>query len=373
MAEFINTIDVLGDDAVINSIIDRSIIEFADNTIADGKLGLAAFAGCTDLTTVDFPEVTSIGVSGRDNPGPFMYCTSLRNMNFPKVTYIGNHAFTGCTSFESIDFPEVTSIGTLNGYCYGPFNECTNLKNINLPKVTSLGARAFGNCTSLETVDFPLVTTAGVNTFENNTALESASFPRLTKIDSRMFYNCTKLKTVYCPEATEIANNAFDNCPLTGAKFPKVTKMVHIPTADTHITDENFPVLTTFDSITGGNLTHIKLSKVTTITGRLGMWVGKLTYLDFASLTSFSNTGTLGHGSNISTIVLRNTSAVCTLAGGFSFCPVASGTGHIYVPRALIENYKAATNWSTYASQFRIIEDYTVDGTITGDLDESKI
>lgn len=53
--------------------------------------------------------------------------------------------------------------------------------------------------------------------------------------------------------------------------------------------------------------------------------------------------------------------------------PIANGTGYIYVPSALIEQYKVAENWSTYASQFRALEDYTVDGTITGELDETKI
>ena len=33
-------------------------------------------------------------------------------------------------------------------------------------------------------------------------------------------------------------------------------------------------------------------------------------------------------------------------------------TGYIYVPRALVNSYKAATNWSTFASQIRAIEDY---------------
>lgn len=40
---------------------------------------------------------------------------------------------------------------------------------------------------------------------------------------------------------------------------------------------------------------------------------------------------------------------------------------------ALVDSYKAATNWSTYATQFRALEDYTVDGTITGELDSTKI
>ena len=55
------------------------------------------------------------------------------------------------------------------------------------------------------------------------------------------------------------------------------------------------------------------------------------------------------------------------------------GTGYIYVPKALLsdddatKDYRRATNWSTYADQFRALEDYTVDGTITGELDPSKI
>ena len=47
--------------------------------------------------------------------------------------------------------------------------------------------------------------------------------------------------------------------------------------------------------------------------------------------------------------------------------------GYFYVPKALIEDYKVETNWATFADQFRALEDYTVDGTITGELDESKI
>ena len=37
---------------------------------------------------------------------------------------------------------------------------------------------------------------------------------------------------------------------------------------------------------------------------------------------------------------------------------IDDGTGFIYVPSALVETYKTTTNWVTYASQFRAIEDY---------------
>ena len=38
--------------------------------------------------------------------------------------------------------------------------------------------------------------------------------------------------------------------------------------------------------------------------------------------------------------------------------PIVNGTGYIYVPRDLLDTYKAATNWSAVADQFRAIEDY---------------
>ena len=32
---------------------------------------------------------------------------------------------------------------------------------------------------------------------------------------------------------------------------------------------------------------------------------------------------------------------------------IASGTGYIYVPDDLVDQYKVATNWATYASQIK--------------------
>lgn len=43
--------------------------------------------------------------------------------------------------------------------------------------------------------------------------------------------------------------------------------------------------------------------------------------------------------------------------------------GYIYVPRNMIATLSSATNWSTHASQLRALEDYTLDGTTTGELD----
>lgn len=60
------------------------------------------------------------------------------------------------------------------------------------------------------------------------------------------------------------------------------------------------------------------------------------------------------------TAVIIRSPAVCTMSGSNAFksTPIASGTGYIYVPAALVDSYKAATNWSVYADQIRAIEDY---------------
>ena len=54
--------------------------------------------------------------------------------------------------------------------------------------------------------------------------------------------------------------------------------------------------------------------------------------------------------------ILRSES-VCTLQsiGAFSRTPIESGTGYIYVPDQLVDAYKTATNWVTYADQIKPI------------------
>ena len=82
----------------------------------------------------------------------------------------------------------------------------------------------------------------------------------------------------------------------------------------------------------------------------------------------------------LDTVILRRTT-VCanTSSSCFQSTPFASGgTGGIcLVPSALIERYQNATNWSTlYAAGtclFWALEDYTVDGTIEGEIDWDKL
>lgn len=165
-------------------------------------------------------------------------------------------------------------------------------------QATKIRGCAFHNCYYLTTANFPLVTYIDYQAFYSCTRLVSTNFPEVTSFGSSAFYGCTTLENVTFPKATSVGYAVFQNC----------TALV---TAD-------FPLATT---------------------------IGQMAFNKTSALTA---------------LILRNTTKVCTLSGtnAFTSSAIASGTGYIYVPSALLSSYMTATNWSTYANQFRAIEDY---------------
>lgn len=79
--------------------------------------------------------------------------------------------------------------------------------------------------------------------------------------------------------------------------------------------------------------------------------------------------------SGMAILILRRTSSICSTddKNVLRNTPISDGEGYIYVPSALLDSYKTATGWSTYANQFRILEEYTTDGTVTGKFNYAKI
>jgi len=154
-----NTIDVLGDNAVTDSIIKRSITEMVDNVVT--SIGDYAFRNCLNLTTADFPVATSIGEYA------FNRCSNLTTADFPVTTSIGEYAFQNCSKLTTADFPVVTSI---RAYA---FNRCFNLTTADFPVATSIGSNAFTSCTALTTLI--LRNTEKVATLGNVNALSGAN------------------------------------------------------------------------------------------------------------------------------------------------------------------------------------------------------
>jgi hypothetical protein len=227
------------------------------------------------------------------------------------------------------------------------------------PNVTSIGDYAFQNATNVTAAIFPNALTMGKCAFRG-TKLTHVSFPSLVQISYQAF---VKTSLVYADfPAVETINNGFGcsfaNCAsLVGISMPKL-KTVDDDAMGTFsdctaLTEVNLPILenTASDMFAGcSSLKRIDLPMVTLI-----------------GMNAFRNSG-------IEALILRG-DTVCELYGDgtkiFTNTPITSGTGYIYVPAALIEDYKVATNWSTYAAQFRAIEDYpdicdpTIDEQIT--------
>lgn len=62
---------------------------------------------------------------------------------------------------------------------------------------------------------------------------------------------------------------------------------------------------------------------------------------------------------NLKAVIIRgNNVSQLNYGNAFNGSSIANGTGYIYVPAVLVDQYKAATNWVTFADQIRAIEDY---------------
>lgn len=169
--------------------------------------------------------------------------------------------------------------------------------------------------------------------FRDKTYLRSVTFPTVTTINQYAFAGCTKLESVSFPALESIAGTyAFQNTAIT--EF---------------ITGEAFD--TKLPSSTFNGCTKLKTADFRHIDLTSGIAANALKCI------------------NLDTLIIRNTDGVPKLvsSGLSGATKIVNGTGYIYVPAEMVEAYKAATNWSTYADQIRAIEDYP---EITGGAEE---
>lgn len=82
------------------------------------------------------------------------------------------------------------------------------------------------------------------------------------------------------------------------------------------------------------------------------LYLNSATRIDSRAFYECPNLKTLIIGTNSTSVCL------CTNSDAFSATPIADGTGFIFVPDDLVERYKVATNWATYASQIKGISEY---------------
>ena len=181
------------------------------------------------------------------------------------------------------------------------------------------------------------------------------SFPNLTELGARAFYYCRGVVSFSADALTSVGAYAFGYMPNLAFLSLASLQIMFASTVlrnTTHLTSLLLPSLTG----TAANNTTIGA-----VSDYIGYSQDYLSVLDLGYITRFtSHQRAL---TSLKTLVLRSGSpvtfsATSVYSSGFLAlgCPIAQGTGKIYVPSALISTYQAATGWSTYASAFAAIE-----------------
>lgn len=253
------------------------------------SIGNSAFYNCYNLVSISIPDKV-ISIEAF----AFNNCYGLTYISIPdKVTSIDNSAFYSCCSLTYISIPDsVTSIGN------NTFSLCRSLTSINIPdSVTSIKNSTTSYCDSLAFISISdNITSIGSNAFQNCYNLVSINIPdSVTSIGGNAFSSCYGLVSINIPDSvTSMGTYAFQNCYSLAS--------INIPDSVTNIE------IGTFSHCEGVSEYH------------------------FASTTPPT---------------LQNTTA-------FTSLPVDC---IIYVPysedHSILETYKTATNWSTYASYMR--------------------
>lgn len=223
-----------------------------------------------------------------------------------------------------------------------------SITEIENDRVTGLRDYAFYGCSSLTSISFPKCTNIGGSAFYSCDGLTSVSFPVCTKIEGYAFFHCSNLSSLTLPLCTDIGSYAFAVCSnLETASFPECINI--------------------FDNAFYG------CSRLTTASFPACYRVGSLAFYGCRQLTTaYFNAVVIDYEafrncSNLINLTLTNQS-VCFLTDTMCLAgtPIASGTGHVYVPSQLVSQYRAATQWAYYSSVIRAIGDTSISFSIDG-------
>lgn len=177
--------------------------------IADG-----AFAGATNLTTIDLTGYTFVGAYAFAGSaletvtlpmdmkalpeGIFSGCRKLASVNGTAgLTSVGAKAFLGCRALTSVALDAVTTIGD------SAFRE-SGIRALAAPSLTTVGDSAFNKCASLTTVTAPALASIGESAFLSASSLTDVTLGGVTRMGSGVFMNCDKLANVTFGDGTTL-------------------------------------------------------------------------------------------------------------------------------------------------------------------------
>ena len=317
--------------------------------------GTTSSAACDGTSAITYGEVTTanlVDVQIGDcvtsiGDSAFTWCTVLTSITIPdSVTEIGNNAFYNCLALTSITIPDsVTEIGSLS------IAYCTSLSSATIGSgVTSIGGSAFQGCASLTSLTIEATTppALGTNAFnftpfaEGNGCIHvpTASVDAYKASSGFSAYS----DIIVCEECSCETNKAWgvDNqgddyvIPVTNIGFRHTLVMEDFdPLFDLELEPVTLTVGSTITSIDESCLAGFYMLEQITLPSSITE-IGDNAFQDCEALVSFTIEATTPP--TLGADAFDNTND----------CP-------IYVPSASVEAYKAANNWSTYASRIQAI------------------
>lgn len=188
-------------------------------------------------------------------------------------------------------------------------------------RVTQIGEYAFANCTEITDINLPNVINISYNSFRGCTKLKAISLPHCQVAGGSSFYGCSNLEAVSLPSCHTLGTGAL------GSAFWGCSKLSQV----------SLPLVTAIMSFTFRDTVIQKI--------------------DFLSVNNIESSAFI-YARQLDTLILRN-SNVCVLKNinAFDSTKIAAGTGYIYVPDNLVDSYKIATNWVTFANQIKPISE----------------
>ena len=170
-------------------------------------IGKYAFVGFS-IGSVDIPaSVTGVGTAA------FLECSNLSSVNFDDLTSLsslGGSAFEGCALVEvDLSNTKLTSISA------AAFQYNDSMTSVTLPvAVTSLGQQAFTSNENLTTIVIPegsKLATIGNSAFWSTgfTTLDLSNATELSRIGGSAMQSCLNLETVILPEADSLTIEGF--------------------------------------------------------------------------------------------------------------------------------------------------------------------
>jgi len=309
-------------------------------TTNDGAITITRYHGPGGVVSIpgtlsDLP-VTSIGGNA------FARCTPLTNVSFPdSVTNLGNDVFYDCINLTSVTVgANITGIGN------GAFQQCASLRAITVTASNSVYGSVAGvlfNKRQTILIQYPEGKTGGSYSISNG----------VTSIGDYAFYDCASLTNITMPNSvTSIGNWAF-----TGSGLFSLT----IPQAVTSLGYEAFQQCTNLMAITVaannsayGSVAGVLFSRDQTMLIQYPEAKAGLSYIIPQSVRTIADEA-FGNCAHLTNVTIPNG---VTNIGDFTFCACASLTS------VTIPNGVTRVGYSVF-SDCTSLTNVTISGTVT--------